>query len=57
MGTKDKVAKVGSRGTIFVGGFKIQVEIVDYKQSYGHDRWLVTPIAGEGEVWTEQEPC
>ncbi len=55
MGTKSKVARVGEKGTILVAGFKVEVEIVDYKNSYGRDRWLVKPVAGSGEVWTEQE--
>jgi hypothetical protein len=55
MGTRDKVAKVGEKGMMFAGGFKVEVEIVDYKNSYGRDRWLVKPIAGSGEVWTEQD--
>ena len=55
MRTKDKVAKVGEKGTMFTGGFKVEVEIVDYKNSYGRDRWLVKPVAGSGEVWTEQD--
>ncbi len=54
MGTKDKVANVGKKGVFAVGGIKVQVEIVDYKNSYGRDRWLVKPVAGSGEVWTEQ---
>lgn len=56
MGTKDKVAKVGEKGVVELGGVKVEVEIVDYKSSYGKDRWLVTPVAGSGEVWTEQDP-
>lgn len=44
---------VGKKGTIFVGGLNVQVEIKDVKNSYGRDRFLVTPIAGSGEVWTE----
>lgn len=55
MGTKDKVAKVGEKGLISIGGFHVEVEIIDYKNSYGRDRWLVKPVAGKGEVWTEQE--
>jgi hypothetical protein len=54
MGTKEKIANVGKKGTIYAGGFKVEVEIVDYKNSYGRDRWLVKPVAGSGEVWTEQ---
>lgn len=59
MGTKDKVAKVGQKGKFVVkatGGLVmvVEVEIVDYKNSYGNDRWLVKPVAGKGQVWTEQ---
>ena len=54
MGTKSKIANVGKKGVMFAGGFKVEVEVVDYKNSYGRDRWLVKPVAGSGEVWTEQ---
>lgn len=54
MGTKAKLENVGKKGFMFAGGLKIEVEVVDYKNSYGRDRWLVKPVAGSGEVWTEQ---
>lgn len=57
MGTKDKVANVGKKGMYVLrgdGGMAIEVVIMDYKNSYGRDRWLVKPVAGSGEVWTEQ---
>lgn len=57
MGTKDKVANVGKKGMYTLrgdGGIAIEVVIMDYKNSYGRDRWLVKPVAGTGEVWTEQ---
>lgn len=54
MGTKDKVEScVGKEGTIQIGGLTVAVAIKDYKNSYGRDRFLVTPIAGKGEVWIE----
>jgi len=54
MGTKDKVENsVGKTGTINVNGLIVEVTIKDYKNSYGRDRFLVTPVAGKGEVWTE----
>jgi hypothetical protein len=34
-------------------GFTIKVKILDYKNSYGRDRWLVTPVEGSGEAWVE----
>ena len=41
------------QGYIFVAGLKILVRIKDIKKSYGRPRFLVSPIAGEGEVWVE----
>ena len=26
---------------------------LDFKQSYGNDRWLVEPVAGSGRAWVE----
>lgn len=59
MGTKAKVEQVGKKGLYIVDsgtqtGLRIEVEIVDYKNSYGKDRWLIKPVSGNGEVWTEQ---
>jgi hypothetical protein len=56
MGTKGKVAMVGKQGIIKIGGLVIEVEIVDYKNSYGRDRWQVAPLRGQGDIWTEQDP-
>lgn len=44
---------VGKRATTQLGGLVVEVEVLNYKQSYGNDRWLVTPVAGMGEVWVE----
>lgn len=49
-------AQIGKKGNIITGGFRINVKVLDFKTSYGKDRWLVTPLSGEGEVWTEQSP-
>lgn len=49
-----KVAKtIGKQGTIEMGGLKIEVEVINYKQAYGKDRWEVKPIAGTGTIWVE----
>jgi hypothetical protein len=29
--------------------------VTDYKTSYGHDRWRLTPKAGTGEMWFETD--
>lgn len=44
---------IGKKGTIKYGKITIDVHIKDYKYTYGHDRWLVAPISGNGEMWVE----
>ncbi len=51
---KEQMSIIGKKATIRMGGLTVQVKILDYKNSYGNDRWLVTPVAGEDEVWVEQ---
>ncbi len=50
---KEFFANIGKKGVIRTGGLRVEVEILDYKRSYGHDRYLVTPLSGAGEVWIE----
>lgn len=54
MGTKEKMNRVGTKGFIKASGLLIEVKITDYKFTYGRERWQVTPVAGEGEVWVEK---
>lgn len=44
---------VGKEGTIRLGGLKVLVKILDIKQVYGKNRFLVTPVAGSESVWVE----
>lgn len=44
---------VGKKGRILAGGLGVDVEIVDVKMSYGKERFLVIPIAGDGATWVE----
>lgn len=44
---------IGKQGWIEFGKLMVDVEILDYKRSYGRDRWLVTPVSGSGQVWVE----
>lgn len=57
---KDEIQKyVGMEGSILTrgdGGMRINVRVLDYKESYGKKRWLVMPLSGNGQTWTEQEP-
>ena len=51
---KNKVYEsVGKTGSIKLGGLVIEVKVLDYKNSYGRDRFLVTPVSGSHEVWVE----
>lgn len=44
---------VGRTGVIKLDGLEIEVKIGDVKQSWGKTRYLVSPVAGEGEKWVE----
>lgn len=44
---------VGKGGHIFLGGLKIHVICKDVKLSWGKERFLVEPTAGQGEIWVE----
>lgn len=50
---KELLQNIGKEAEISVGGLTVLVTIDDVKKSYGHDRFLVTPIAGRGSVWVE----
>lgn len=49
----DIVNYIGKQGWIEFGKLMVDVKILDYKRSYGRDRWLVTPVSGSGQVWVE----
>ena len=52
---KEKLQKIGTIVTIQgVGTIMVQVKIVDFKNSYGRDRWLVEPVSGTGNAWVEK---
>ena len=46
---------MGTTQEVLLGGLTVKVKVLDYKQSYGKDRWLITPVEGSGEVWVEKE--
>ena len=52
---KEKLERIGTRALLTTSwGFEILVEIIDFKQSYGRDRWLVRPVEGKGKAWVEK---
>ena len=51
---REHLKDINKVGVIEKGGLVFQVRILDAKQSYGRTRWLVTPLAGSGQEWTER---
>lgn len=52
---KDAMPIIGTEQEIPLGTLMVKVTVLDYKQAYGKDRWLVTPVAGDGQVWVEAD--
>lgn len=42
---------IGKIGAVNQGGLYVDVKVLDAKQAYGCARYLVSPMAGSGEVW------
>jgi len=47
---------VGEKGYVHLGKGQVQVEvmIVDLNRAYGRNQYLITPVAGKGEVWVRE---
>ncbi len=54
MNYKTKAERIGKQAKIAYGKLKVEVTVLDYKYTYGRDRWLVQPVSGSGEMWIEQ---
>lgn len=50
---KEKMAMIGKKFFVALGGVWVTCEITDFKTSYGRDRWQIKPVAGKGTVWVE----
>jgi hypothetical protein len=44
---------VGKKAVVSLGGLKIEVKVLDVKNSYGRTRYQITPVSGEGQIWVE----
>lgn len=44
---------IGKHGTIELSGLTIKVMVRDIKETWGRTRYLVTPVAGSGEIFVE----
>ena len=51
---KEHMPDIGKTGKVFEGNLVFRVKILDVKQSYGKTRWLVSPLEGSGQEWTER---
>ena len=40
---------------IEVGGLKVEVKVVEEKEQFGFQRYLVVPVAGSGEKWVNEK--
>jgi hypothetical protein len=49
----EQINKIGKIVELPLNGMVVQVKVLDFKLSYGRERWLVTPVAGSGQVWVE----
>ena len=54
-GSIDFDAYCGLSGSILHGELRIDVEVIDARQRYGHLDLLVTPISGDGSRWVERK--
>jgi hypothetical protein len=50
---KELLEKIGKEAKCKLGGLLVTVIVLDVKVSYGKTRYLITPIAGSGEIWVE----
>ncbi len=50
---RELMQAVGRVGTIQVGAIRVRVTVLDAKRAYGHVRYLVSPVAGDGEQWMQ----
>lgn len=51
---KEQLEKIGKEAVITTEhGLSFNVRVIDYKNSYGRDRWRVEPVAGKGSAWVE----
>jgi len=51
---KEKYSRIGDHVMYSVGnGMEVECVIVDFKNTFGRDRWLLEPVNGAGAAWVE----
>ncbi len=53
MTAKDQIGNIGKFATIKLRDLIIEVQIQDWRLSFGANQWQVTPVSGKGSLWIE----
>lgn len=53
MTAREMMPAVGQTALLLIENFSIPVRVADVKHVYGRPRFLVRPLAGNGEQWVE----
>lgn len=53
MTANEMIPAVGAKVLVYCESLGIECRVKDVKMSWGKPRFLVTPIAGNGEQWVE----
>jgi len=48
---KEVINKLNKTAMYDMNGLKIEVTTIDFKTAWGNTRFLITPVAGTGEIW------
>ena len=54
MTAQEAIKIMGTTRRINLQSLSVDVVVLDIKTSYGRTRYLVSPVAGTGQMWTEQ---
>ena len=47
--------RVGKQAAYNINGINVDIKIIDIRQVYGNTRYLITPLAGTGQIWVNEE--
>lgn len=48
---------IGSQVEVRMEAFSVLCDVLDAKSAYGNVRYLVRPVAGNGEAWVDSGRC
>lgn len=54
LSVKEVASLIGRQAELIISRkLKIEITILDVRESFGNLQWLVTPVAGSGEEWKD----